>query len=78
FGKSVIEKWTRYRAERFFEAFVETIGIELVDGVETPETDRQLAEILADDFKTETLYDAYRRVCFSKSKTIGPRIIGLL
>ena len=28
--------------------------------------------------KTEVLYDAYRSVCFSKSKTMGPRILGLL
>ena len=26
FTGTVIERWTRYRAERFFEGFVETLG----------------------------------------------------
>ena len=78
FGGAVVERWTRYRADRFFEGFVETVGIEFSTGVETDEVDRRLTAILADDTKSEVLFDAYRRVCFSKSKTLGPRIIGLL
>ena len=78
FGGAVVERWTRHRAERFFEGFVETIGIESSTGIQTEEVDRRLAAILADDNKSEALFDAYRRVCFSKSKTLGPRVIGLL
>lgn len=78
FGGAVIERWTRYRAERFFEGFVETIGIESLSHFQSDEVDKRLATILADETKSEVLFDAYRRVCFSKSKTFGPRIIGLL
>lgn len=78
FGGAVVERWTRYRAERFFEGFAETVAIELATGIQTDDLDKCLAEILADDKKSEVLFDAYRRVCFSKSKTLGPRIIGLL
>ena len=76
FGGAVIERWTRHRAERFFEGFVETVG--LPENMENQEVDKRLTEILADDTKSEVLFDSYRRVCFSKSKTLGPRIIGLL
>lgn len=78
FGRPVVERWTRHRAERFFEGFVEAIGNESSTGIETRELDEQLDEILSDDAKSEVLFDAYRRVCFSTSKTLGPRIIGLL
>jgi hypothetical protein len=77
-SSSVIERWTSYRAQRFFEGFVENIEMELREGVETTDVDEQLRAILSDDGKSEVLFDAYRRVCLSKSKTIGPRIIGLL
>lgn len=78
FGGSVIERWTRCRAESFFQGFAETVAIELITGVQTDDLDKQLASILADDTNSEVLFDSYRRVCFSKSKTLGPRIIGLL
>ena len=78
FGGKVVERWTRYRAEQFFEGFVETIGVEISSGLQSDEVDEQLDAILADDTKTEVLFDSYRRVCFSKSKKLGPRIIGIL
>lgn len=78
FGGAVVERWTRYRADRFFEGLVETVGVEFSTGIETDEVDKRLTAILADDTKSEVLFDAYRRVCFSKSKMLGPRIIGLL
>jgi hypothetical protein len=78
FGGSVIERWTRRRRETFFQSFAEALAIEFSTGVQTEDVDKRLAELLADDTKSEVLFDAYRRVCFSKSKTLGPRIIGLL
>jgi hypothetical protein len=33
FGGAIIERWTRYRADRFFEAFVETLGMEFSTGL---------------------------------------------
>ena len=78
FGKRVIERWTRYRAEKFFEGFAMALSEELKTGVESNRANSSLDAILHDDVKTEILYDAYRKVCFSKSKTLGPKIIGIL
>jgi hypothetical protein len=78
FGKAVVERWTRHRAEHFFEGLVEAITIELNSGNESEDVNKRLADILADETKSEVLFDAYRRICFSKSREIGPRIIGLL
>jgi hypothetical protein len=78
FGDSVVQRWTRHRAQCFIEAFVESLWVEHASGREMPEVDEYLDEILADETKGEILFDAYRRVCFTKSKTLGPRIIGLL
>jgi hypothetical protein len=62
----IIERWTRYRAERFFRGFVEALGLELKSGVQTDELDNLLTKILTDDTKSEVLFDAYRRVCFPR------------
>lgn len=78
FGTSVVERWTRYRAERFFDGFVMVLAAEITDEIELKEVEDMLDEILNDDAKSEVLYDAYRRVCFSKSKDLVPKIIGLL
>lgn len=74
FGSLVIERWSRHRAEKFFEAFVSSVNSE------TPEVDAEerLLKILQDEKLSEVLFESYRKVCLSKSRTIGPRIIGLL
>lgn len=78
FGTKVIERWTRYRADKFFEGFVESLSEELKTGVESNKADEALEAILDDDKKSEVLFDAYRTVCFAKSKNLGPKIIGIL
>lgn len=78
FGAKVIERWTRFRAEKFFEGFVETLEKEQNAGKISEETDKALDKILDDEVKSEVLFDAYRSVCFAKSKTLGPKIIGLM
>ncbi len=78
FGTKVVERWTRYRAEKFFEGFVESLAEELDTGVESINADDTLEKILDDDTKSEVLFDAYRTVCFTKSKTLGPKIVGIL
>lgn len=78
FGKLVIERWSRARAEKFFTAFLDEIGEELREGVELPTTVSRLQLILRDDAASEALFEAYRRVCFARSRDLGPRIIGLL
>jgi hypothetical protein len=49
----IIERWTRYRAERFFRGFVEALGLELKSGVQTDELDNLLTKILTDDTKSK-------------------------
>jgi hypothetical protein len=44
FGGKVIERWTRYRADRFFEGFAETVGLEISTGVLSEEVDKRLQE----------------------------------
>ena len=78
FGKAVVERWTRYRAEQFFQAFVEALGFETMSASESKEVDERLAAMLEDETKSQVLFDAYRRVCFSTSKRLGPQIVGLL
>lgn len=78
FGGKVIERWTRYRANRFFDGFVASLADELETGIESDDVDAALEKILGDEQKSEVLFDAYRSVCFAKSKSLGPRIIGLL
>jgi hypothetical protein len=78
FGHWIVERWTRYRAKQFFRAFINGLQTEQAVGHEMPEVDQRLDAILADETKSELLFDAYRRVCFSKSKDLGPRIIGFL
>jgi hypothetical protein len=78
FGTKVVDRWTRFRAKNFFEGFVESLTKELQTGIESKDVDETLEKILDDDVKSEVLFDAYRSVCFSKSKTLGPKIVGLL
>lgn len=78
FGTSVIERWTRHRAAKFYEGFVKAFSEEAREGRDPQTVDQLLQEILADEKRTEVLFDAYRSVTFARSKTIGPRIIGLL
>lgn len=77
FSVGCLDRWARYRAERFFDSFVE----ELRDKGESVSVDTlhdYLGAILEDDVRSEVLYDAYKKFCFSTSKELGPRIIGLL
>src|SRR5437868_4854945 len=78
FGKAVVERWSRHRAERFFEAFAEGLDRGARSDGGPLDSEAMLTQILNDETKTEVMFDAYRRVCLAKSKTIGPRMIGLL
>jgi len=78
FGTSIVERWTRYRAEAFFNGFTQALAEEFNKGIELKSVDEKLDVILNDEKNSEVLFDAYRKVCFAKSKSLGPRIIGLL
>lgn len=71
----VIERWTRHRARQFFAAFASSL---LDAGVSDEEIGAKLDELLASESKSEAVFEAYRAVCLSKSKNLGPRIIALL
>lgn len=77
-GNFVIERWTVFRRDHFFQSLLENLQIEQASGEEKSEVDEALDELLKNEQSSEVLFDAYRRVCFSKTKKYGPRIIGLL
>jgi hypothetical protein len=71
----VIERWTRKRAVAFYRQFC----AELLDGNNTDqELGTLLDELLSDDVRSEIVFEAYRLVSLSRSKTIGPRIIAVV
>jgi len=77
FHARVIERWSRRRAETFFEEFCREVELELL-GRESDRLDALLDHMLNDDLCSGVLFDAYRRVCLSRSKEMGPRIIAIL
>ncbi|MUJ26327.1 hypothetical protein [Aliivibrio fischeri] len=78
FASNVIEKWTRRRAENFFEAFQNEIMEKRQIGDDFVHIEQEIEKIISTEIGSEILFDAYRRVSLSKSKHIGPKIIGLL
>lgn len=78
FNDKVIERWSRYRRERFFEAFCDEMAVEIEQQHPLASVNEILEKVLEDENKSETLFEAYRQVSLSKSKKIGPRIIGFL
>lgn len=71
----VVERWSRYRAKQFFQAFV--LGL-AEGGLSFEEINLKLDELLESDDRSEVVWEAYRSVCLAKSKNIGPRIIAIL
>jgi hypothetical protein len=78
FKTAVIERWSKHRAEQFFHSFVQTLAHYDLKLVDETFVKAQLDSLFSDELKTEVLYDAYRQVAFAASKTVGPRIIGIL
>ena len=77
-GKAIYERWTTHRRDQFYTTFLEALQIEQATGIRDATVDEALAYLLADETRSEVIYDAFRRVCFTKSRNYGPRIIGLL
>lgn len=78
FTANVIERWTKYRAERFFEEFQNRLLSNRIDGEQDSRVMHDIEGILSTEHGSEVIFDSYRRVSLSSSKNIGPRIIGLL
>ncbi len=77
FRTHVVERWSRRRAEAFFDEFCRELSRQK-ETVDPDHLDRAFTNILEDEGCSEVLFDAYRRVAFSKSRELGPRIIALL
>ncbi|MBU1109984.1 MAG: hypothetical protein KKB51_25105 [Candidatus Riflebacteria bacterium] len=77
FRLNVIERWSKHRGQQFFDQFCHEVELELA-GESSDKLESLLSKMLEDEHTTELLFDAYRRVSLSRSKTIGPRVIGVL
>jgi hypothetical protein len=77
FRSQVIERWSKRRAQAYFEQFCEQLSLEL-SGIESAWLDDLLEKMLVDEACTELLFDSYRRVCLSRSKMLGPKVLGIL
>ena len=78
FKTLVIDRWSRRRAEAFFETFVEELAANDDTAQPLSNMEPMLSEMLGDELKSKVMFDAYRRVSFSASPSIGPRIIAVL
>lgn len=74
----VIEKWSLYRAQKFYESFLDEVQKQADIRSQSADLDDLLDKVSAKDEASSLLFDAYRRVCLSASRELGPRIIGLL
>lgn len=78
FKAIVIEKWSRRRAEAFFQTFVERLTEVDNKGKPLSELEPLLSKLIEDDFKSQILFEAYRQVYLSSSASIGPKIIAVM
>lgn len=74
FKSRVIDRWTRQRADEFVRTFCALV----LEGVNEAAIDSTLDELLRDDNKSAALFDAYRRISFCASPSLGPRVIALV
>lgn len=75
---NVIGRWSQYRAQKFFDAFLDEVRKEPDVLTTSADLNDMLQAIADNDERTSTIFDAYRRVALSASKDIGPMVIGLL
>ncbi|UZN49142.1 hypothetical protein KZ686_00160 [Cupriavidus cauae] len=74
----VIERWSQYRAEKFYDSFLEEFQKQADVRCQSADLDDLLLKVSERDEVSSLLFDAYRRVCLSASRELGPRVIGLL
>ncbi|EJC7018485.1 hypothetical protein BBM20_17660 [Vibrio parahaemolyticus] len=78
FTTNVIERWTRHRAECFFQEFQNYLQQNRITGDVSQDIAQEIEELLSTEHGSEVIFDSYRRVSIARSKNIGPRIIGVL
>lgn len=74
----IVHKWRDYRADLFFKTFINEIEKEYFSEQQKQTLDEALKKVLTTPEAEELLFEAYRRVCLSATKNLGPRIIALL
>jgi hypothetical protein len=78
FKDNVVERWSKHRANVFFHEFCSCVCSPPRDDLSSDQLARMLSELFEDDARSEILFDAYRSVCLSRSKNIGPRVIAIV
>ena len=76
--EKVIERWTVHRARCFLDSLMEAVEQRETGAITESRLRQILDDLFRDDVATELVFDAYRRVAMAASKTLGPKIIGLL
>ena len=75
--RGVFAACSRRRAQAFLETFLEELKLS-----PTPEGEERinayLDRIARNELESEILFESYRRVALSKSKTLGPKVCALL
>lgn len=75
FRKHVVERWTRMRAIEFYRQFCHELMESELSG---EDLESRLKGLLSDSKNSEIVWEAYRLVSLSRSKTIGPRIVAVM
>jgi len=74
-ARSVIEGWSKRRAQEFFDVFCRHIA-------DAASTDGDIAvdldNVLGTEAARNVVFDAYRSVCLCRSRILGPRVIAVL
>lgn len=71
----VIERWSRQRAVSFYRTLIWHLSQDIPD---RDEVEARLNRAVEDEATSEVIFDAYRAVSLSRSKTLGPRVIAVL
>jgi hypothetical protein len=77
FRTNVVERWSKKRAKVFFDQFCRSI-CEGSPDMTSQRLEELLDKIIDNEANSEALFDAYRRVCLSRSRDIGPRIVAMV
>jgi hypothetical protein len=77
FWTRVIEPWTKKKADTFFQQFCKSV-CESHKYSSDSQLQKALDTLLENESSSEKMYDAYRSLCVSRSKLIGPRIIAVI
>jgi len=68
FKSSVVERWSVYRAQKFFEVFLEEVRKESDSRFDSADLNDMLRNVAPTDMQSSALFDAYRRVALSASR----------